>query len=188
MSKPDRYKSRKIPIAVIKGLKKHIHGDLVRDVVEYANIPQLQHEYVLRSNFSDELTLYKKEVAAAKEDLNTFVDDEWMPDIEKTLRHSNRHRWESSFHTKHPGKLKNAFDVIFRYKIAHSQEYAKRREWESKYLRRLLCQRHSVRISSCIFSRYLGEHNKSFVYNIEVPNPMASSHLTQLLRCSEIEK
>eukprot|EP01060_Flectonema_neradi_P028664 TRINITY_DN3856_c1_g2_i4.p1 TRINITY_DN3856_c1_g2~~TRINITY_DN3856_c1_g2_i4.p1 ORF type:complete len:178 (+),score=21.15 TRINITY_DN3856_c1_g2_i4:50-583(+) len=172
MSEPDPHKSRRIPIAAVKGLSKHIHGDLIRVVMEYADIPQLQHECILRSHFSDRLSLYKEEVAVARETLWKFVDDKMLPSVNGILEDFHWNGETSSVYI--PDSVEDAFEVIFRYRAPTDQE-----KWD--ILRDILCQRHSIRISKCKEKkgRYLD-------YTVDVPDRIADDHLNDLLAVARL--
>eukprot|EP01060_Flectonema_neradi_P028661 TRINITY_DN3856_c1_g1_i4.p1 TRINITY_DN3856_c1_g1~~TRINITY_DN3856_c1_g1_i4.p1 ORF type:complete len:194 (+),score=26.35 TRINITY_DN3856_c1_g1_i4:118-699(+) len=175
--------SRRIPISVVKGLSKHIHGDLVRVVMEYADIPQLQHECIVRSHFSDALNVYKKEIAKATKIIKDFVDDHWIPDIKETLQTTSKtETWSSSFIINSFWELENAFMVIFRFRPPRGEGWRER----GNILRSILFNWHSVRVSEIEMRSIHG--GVYFSYTIDVPKYIADDHLRNFVRCSEIEK
>eukprot|EP01060_Flectonema_neradi_P028660 TRINITY_DN3856_c1_g1_i3.p1 TRINITY_DN3856_c1_g1~~TRINITY_DN3856_c1_g1_i3.p1 ORF type:complete len:173 (+),score=13.24 TRINITY_DN3856_c1_g1_i3:185-703(+) len=157
-----------------------IHGDLVRVVMEYADIPQLQHECVVRSYFSDEVSSYRQEVDAARLSLRQFVSDTWMPDIKKLLQAWSRSRKQSSSFTFHPRELRKAFRVIFRFRKYRGMSY------EMDMLRNFLFHWHAVQASECNMK---DEENgmATFSYKIEIPKRVARRHLKRLVRCSNVK-
>eukprot|EP01060_Flectonema_neradi_P028662 TRINITY_DN3856_c1_g2_i1.p1 TRINITY_DN3856_c1_g2~~TRINITY_DN3856_c1_g2_i1.p1 ORF type:complete len:187 (+),score=23.15 TRINITY_DN3856_c1_g2_i1:1169-1729(+) len=185
MSRPDPHKSKRIPIAAVKGLSKHIHGDLVRIVVAYANISQLQHECVVRSHFSDELSSYEKEVAEARKVLEDFVDNQWMPDIKNTLLGLNKSRGQvSTIPINGYTEIDKAFDVIFRFRPFKSS--AEMLEKKKDILRNILYHWHSVQVSKCKFIIF-SNGKCTLTYTVDIPKRLVDAHLNNLIRCSEIE-
>eukprot|EP01060_Flectonema_neradi_P028658 TRINITY_DN3856_c1_g1_i1.p2 TRINITY_DN3856_c1_g1~~TRINITY_DN3856_c1_g1_i1.p2 ORF type:complete len:192 (+),score=27.56 TRINITY_DN3856_c1_g1_i1:94-669(+) len=187
MFSPQLVVSKKMPVAIVKGLSKHIHGDLVRDVVEYANIPQLQHECVVRSHFSDELSFYEKEVAGARIVLKNFVDTEWLPDIKGLLRRFDVRKGtrNSSFHVKEFASINDAFDIILRYSNYRNEEVDLPSE-RMAILRDTLFHWYSIQAFPREFATvnsFSGSREYHLLYTIDVPARIVDNHIKQLVQC-----
>ena len=169
-------KSKVLPLAIVKSLFNEIDSNSIRVVLEYADVPVLQHEFILRDLFTKVVSNYKAECLEARYSLDMFIEEILLPDVLMLIENYGTNKCTNSSFATSSSVIQHPLSVIFRYSPRHPDKLC--------VIRNLLQQRSNIKISECKIDYDRVTCLALFSYTIILPQHITEEHQEALLSCN----